>query len=674
MSLDTVLKIGKALRSSLNGMKYFKYVKPCPKDGKRNKVLRLSIPVNSDFQIDFENIKIIPENEEDRLYYLTFKTSDSDGITKYLFGDIYYSQTTKINKQGKVTDLKEGGFYRLENTNHSNAAYRKCSFDRGESDYQSLLEDIISSGKEVDEMFLTRFRDAFEVNIDKIEGILRNSSSVIQYFSDSQDISFIKFLNDEQLLKEYSIKRTIQQINGKALKTLLGDDYDIGNLSFLQKEKLFLVKNGEVFIHFDFGGKSWYEFEEDFYWAKKKMLSDFADSSENGIVLKKTLYKTLCSGDESNDVQFPNFSLSNKHKAKAFSDLEFQDLFYAIDYSKRGIMNISNTDIKIIVLPIGDNLTAKDYEEFLEKRQESNIVDANNENSNEFEDSLFSGFEKENEVNITAFDVIFSKRGGVSSPDVDLIEISGIEKSSLKTTKNRIDGIAKKLLKEKETLLSSKVYPLSIEKAFYNLLANYYSNDKKNSISQKVSPLYKTHILKVLPSIYNQNYFEDKIILRQFIQNMEYLVRVGSKHTLFLSGVALKSVLNKYNQLKYDLKFILLIQNSNNDKFMEIVNSDSYKIGLLLGKLAKDISQKINSFEKSYVGNLTRRVNRLDDFIRLKNDIIQKLINHIETKFFYKTSYELDQLIKDFDTNSYDKDLVAFGFLESYFKPFEAKN
>ncbi len=30
MSLDTVLKIGKALRSSKDNLKYFKYVAPCP--------------------------------------------------------------------------------------------------------------------------------------------------------------------------------------------------------------------------------------------------------------------------------------------------------------------------------------------------------------------------------------------------------------------------------------------------------------------------------------------------------------------------------------------------------------------------------------------------------------------------------------------------------------------
>lgn len=30
MSLDTVLEIGKALRTSESGLKHFKYIKPCP--------------------------------------------------------------------------------------------------------------------------------------------------------------------------------------------------------------------------------------------------------------------------------------------------------------------------------------------------------------------------------------------------------------------------------------------------------------------------------------------------------------------------------------------------------------------------------------------------------------------------------------------------------------------
>ena len=36
----------------------------------------------------------------------------------------------------------------------------------------------------------------------------------------------------------------------------------------------------------------------------------FRSNSGDGFVLKKTLYKTLCSGDKKNDIQFPGFKRS----------------------------------------------------------------------------------------------------------------------------------------------------------------------------------------------------------------------------------------------------------------------------------------------------------------------------------------------------------------------------
>jgi len=69
-------------------------------------------------------------------------------------------------------------------------------------------------------------------------------------------------------------------------------------------------------------------------------------------VLKKTLYKTLCSGDTQNDIQFPAFTVGNKYKSKGFQDSELQDLFYVVDYANKGQL-IPETDIKLIVLPRG---------------------------------------------------------------------------------------------------------------------------------------------------------------------------------------------------------------------------------------------------------------------------------------------------------------------------------
>ena len=92
------------------------------------------------------------------------------------------------------------------------------------------------------------------------------------------------------------------------------------------------------------------------------------------------------------------------------------------------------------------------------------------------------------------------------------------------------------------------------------------------------------------------------------------------------------------------------------------------KKGALLGGMAKNLSLEINSFEKNYVGNLTRRVGTLLDFIKLKNEIEQKLIMHDKAKYTFQTSYDLAQKIKEFKSR-YDKEECAFGFMESYFKP-----
>ena len=105
---------------------------------------------------------------------------------------------------------------------------------------------------------------------------------------------------------------------------------------------------------------------------------------------------------------------------------------------------------------------------------------------------------------------------------------------------------------------------------------------------------------------------------------------------------------------------------------MEITSSESYQIGFLLGSMAKNLSQEINSFEKNYVGNLTRRIATLSDFIKLKNEIEQKLIMHDKAKYTFQTSYDLAQKIKEFKSR-YDKEECAFGFMESYFKPLPKK-
>jgi hypothetical protein len=271
----------------------------------------------------------------------------------------------------------------------------------------------------------------------------------------------------------------------------------------------------------------------------------------------------------------------------------------------------------------------------------------------------FFNFALDDNKEITTFDLIFCKKGGLTSPDSDLIEISGIEKSKLRLIMERISKIANEIsLERKDFIKTDKdLFPLKIDYSFRSILGNPQYDEKRKKVSFKANPKYQSHLLKVLPLIYTENYFQDEVLLPAFIQNVEFSIRAGDSNFSFL---------------KYDLKFLLKIQNTKTDRFMEITTSESYQIGFMLGGMAKNLSQEINSFEKNYVGNLTRRVGTLPDFIKLKNEIEQKLIMHDKAKFTYQTSYDLAQKIKEFKSR-YDKEECAFGFMESYFKPLPKK-
>jgi hypothetical protein len=649
MSLDTVLQIGKALRNSENNLKYFKYVESCPKDKVGNWPICITIPVKSDFSFDWENVKLTPENERDNLYYLKFKTSDSDGLVKYIFGDIHYRRQGSLKKDGSI-EAGESGYYRLENPIHSNAAYRPSSFNRGNSDYES-----IASITENKHLLIVKFRETLKENILYIERILKYTPAMSYFFENKENIKLTDFLNDEEQLYSSTLLQNINTISNATLKKT-GIPIELTEMDNVQKKKLYDLTNVSVFIHFEFPDKKhWHQFSDDLDIITKKILSEFVEDVENGLVLKKTLYKTLCSGDKKNDIQFPSFASNNKYKSKNFKNSELQDLFYAIDYTNKGRL-ISGTDIKLIVLPRGKHLSAKDYDAFLEKKDEERIVDENKEHT--ITDVLFD-FSSDNNENITSFDLIFCKKGGLTSPDSDLIEISGLEKSKLRSIMERINHISHEVDIERKQFIKTEkdLFPLKIDYSFRCILGNPQSDMKTGKVSFKPNPKYQSHLLRILPLIYTENYFFDDVLLPAFIQNVEFSIRSGD---------------TRYSFLKYDLKFLLSIQNNKNNRYMEIINSESYKIGFMLGELAKNLSLEINSFEKNYVGNLTRRIGNLSDFIKLKNEIEQKLIMHDKTKFTYSTSYELAQKIKDF-VGRYDKEECAFGFMEAYFKPLPPK-
>ena len=104
----------------------------------------------------------------------------------------------------------------------------------------------------------------------------------------------------------------------------------------------------------------------------------------------------------------------------------------------------------------------------------------------------------------------------------------------------------------------------------------------------------------------------------------------------------------------------------------EMKTSDSYKAGLLLGKMAKAIGRgrepKIRSFEKNYVGLLSRRISDKQGLINLTNFINEKLaIHNVAYTELKQASVSLAQLVGEMSAKEYRKNYCAFGFFESYF-------
>lgn len=75
----------------------------------------------------------------------------------------------------------------------------------------------------------------------------------------------------------------------------------------------------------------------------------------------------------------------------------------------------------------------------------------------------------------------------------------------------------------------------------------------------------------------------------------------------------------------------------------------------------------IKSFEKSYVGNLSRRISGIDDVVVLFNYLSEKLaiheVNYSEQR---AASAEFTEIRKQFK-GGYDRNKCAFGFFEGYF-------
>lgn len=630
MSLDTVLKIGRLLRNSSRRLDFFSYVAPCPKkDAKGNYPLCLDIPVNENYDIDFDNISIVPERERDKLYYLKYKTSDKDTSTKYIYGDIYYSVSGTMSSNGKSVSITYDSNYRL-GTIGPNGKNKGNAFDKAEGEFDSICQQ-----NNVEE--LVNLRNGIRRGRSVLEKMMKYMPAVIHFFEEGEKKSFYNFINQE----DHDLKTICCQLNKDRVKK-----ENLEKFNKLSEDDQLKLNTGRLYFHFSYQGKQWYEFTDAFEKITRKMLNEFVlPIGRDCFELQKTIWPTLCSGDKKNDIQFPDFSPSGRYKSRYFSSEEIKDLFYAVPYAKKGNL-IPATDYKIVVLPRGENITAEDLIEFRDNEGNEDTL----RNSNEYSDNLVSSILGVCSA-ITSFDFLFLRNGG-SKPDTVLIELSNITRSNLSYTNQRIKQIAHKIYKEREDEITLKdPKPFEIPRSFVNILGEVQFDEKKNIIKFVDSKKYQSHILWALASIYQGNYYNDESLLHSFVKNVETTIRLGK---------------GLYRYLKYDLKFLLSIQNSQSNKYMEIIDSKSYQLGVKLGKIAKPLKKAIKPFEKNYVGLLSRRISTKDDCISFVNDVCQKLVMHDSA--WPASCAEVCTELAELPVTEYDADKLAFGFFEGYFR------
>lgn len=670
--LDTVLNIGRALRDPENrekGLTHHRYVARCPVEDDEE-VLRLRLPISSEFKIDLDGIEII-QNERtiDRLFYLKYKMSDASSMAKYIFGDIYFTQS-----KGKGTSP---GNYRLPNPDSGAAMFRKGSFARGDEDATEIIDREMSlkASSDREDTVISAFRDGLQRKvksngqvIELLERLMKYNSGVADILEKGGHVDQ-NMLLDEATLQRATARRTFGDISSsrsskRTFRKLLNDPNPTWDNVKRSEEAVKAIADyasGNLFLHFDLAGEHWYERESAMQAIDQQFVSKFAESiSEGGYegsVLMKYIYKTM--GSPESSLQVPNFSASNQNRIRLFSEEELMNLFYAIDMAKQA--KFRSADVKVVVLPRGENMTAGDVTRFMKGAKS---LEEAEEQEGEFKadiastesqaiDDLLDSILKDSTEDIVEFDLVFSAADS-RGQDKDLVELSGVSRSFLQQVRKRIGRMRQHTEKEYRETVGRDLEGLSIYQAFGDLLREVGQDQ----------PRYQRHLYRMLPKIYTETYYQDPLLLPSLINQVEREVREGD------------SPKPTFHRLSHYFRFLIRIQNTNPEgkHLMQITTSKDYQMGRPLGIMARPLRSRINSFEKNYVGNLRRRIATINDFIEFKNEVEEMLVRH-EVAQMTSVKEARQKLATHFDSmdenDRLDKNRCALGFFEGYFEPYQ---
>ena len=643
MSLDTVLRIGHTLRcESKDKMRHYRF-SASPKESKDYPTYWFKIVVDSNFSIDWNSLSILPEKERASLYYFVNSTADKDtSAPTYLFGDIYYtyiknkenSKSYRVKEKNSLDSLRK-------NINDSNVSFYKLLI--GEALDKIEQKKKISQIK--DYVLNTELRELPEIT----NPIIHFWKNIIAGKDTLEKILFYAPCIEKYSDIEGAENKYKERCEGEKKKSKKATD----KIAF----------NHATYIHFEFAtdeGKNWYDQKSacDFIFGQLK--DKILDNDNDRFVLNNVIYPALCSGNDKNDIQFPGFDNDARYKSFYFAGNEYiDDFLYSNAIMNKSRKWIKDTNVNIVVLPQkinegsqGAGIECESLEKFFfDNKSESSL----------FSCDFLSFFDEASGQDIVCFDFVFVEaRGNVK---VYLFDIPGLQKSNLLRINNNLEQKANEISKEIKNECGWEDFRIDVERAACNVWGIVSKKeDSPLEIIRKTKdkdgkdatlPRYQSFMLKVVPRIYVENYYQDSSLLPQCIEQIETCIRNGNEQEPY----------NWFVKIKYSLKYLMDIQNNKESKYMEIIQSESFAAGQALGRIAQPLGKKINSFQKNYVGLLTRRVATKEDCIGLTNEIIEKLVMH---ECYTGSCGNVTEVI--YNLKQYDKEQFTFGFFNGYFR------
>ena len=583
MSLDTVLKIGNTFRNSKEGIKRHRYINSTQRDVDRWSKTKIS--GSSVIETFFYQLPVIEKDDIISFDWEQMMRITDEDKMKSLFYLNFKTSDRDSTKKYLFGDIAYAHYF----------AKVGDTKEKEEGNYQLGAATKVSSfmrGEEVSgsikDTFIGKFRNAFRKDIDRIEALLKQHNGVV--------------------------------------------------------------------LHFAFGhDENWFEVQGVMDIVNKKLMEEFVlvDQKTKKVSLQKALFKTIAGVTKTDAVGgvTPGLRESNAYKVKAFASVdEVVDLLYAVGISEYIKVRVAK-DLGIVVLPNGENLSSEALAKFYSvsaslNEEADDEGDIALENAEE-DDSLFASLVNNDFDQSIKFDLIFTKPPGGSTPSVDLLEISSVQKSMLIHVNDKINSV-KRILKKQfqsEFPAAKKLISLDLRTSFWKVLSDKTTAEKK----------YHFHLLKVLPQIYSDTYYQDPVLLPAFVTKVEKNIRNDEQG---------------FSTLKFDFYFLMQLQKSNT--LMAITKSKSYALGIFLGTMAEPFAAwrkdcPIKSFEKSYVGNLTRRITNLDDISKFSVFLNEKLVIHEKAYQDQKNAFHnLIETIGNMNER-YDKNACALGFFESYY-------